>query len=187
MHKKRQGHLNIYQENVDDLLNHAGLATEQPLPPQRGIDRQWLPKGIRKFIQWICLPLVLMDLAAQKIARLIIRPPFKQVGQCKRRGNCCHYIMMKKSRFPFHMIERFWAVQINGFYFRHDEPVHYDGREVHIMGCRHLKKNGSCNNYRLRPLVCRRWPVIEHFGYPKTLKGCGYQLRLRKGKSTEME
>ena len=45
---------------------------------------------------------------------------------------------------------------------------------MHVMGCRHLRKDGSCGDYHLRPLICRQWPVIEHFGYPKVLKGCGY-------------
>ena len=35
-------------------------------------------------------------------------------------------------------------------------------------------KDGSCGQYRLRPQVCRQWPVIEHFGQPKILKGCGF-------------
>ena len=43
------------------------------------------------------------------------------------------------------------------------------------MGCRYLREDGSCSEYRLRPQVCRQWPVIEHFGYPKILKGCGFR------------
>ena len=27
----------------------------------------------------------------------------------------------------------------------------------------------------LRPAVCRKWPLIEYFGHPRILKGCGFQ------------
>jgi len=27
----------------------------------------------------------------------------------------------------------------------------------------------------LRPVVCRKWPVIEIFGQPRMLKGCGFK------------
>ena len=46
---------------------------------------------------------------------------------------------------------------------------------MHVMGCRHLRNDGTCGDYHLRPLICRQWPVVEYFGYPKILKGCGYQ------------
>lgn len=180
MEEKRQDHLRIIQDNIAQVVENAGDETEQPLPPPQGIPHQWLPNWARKGVQWICLPIVLLDYCAQKIARLIIRPPFKRVGSCKRRGNCCHYVMMRRSRGILGVIERFWATQINGFYFRHQEPLDYEGRKVNLMGCRYLQKDGSCGNYRLRPMVCRNWPVIAHFGWPHILKGCGYRAEKTK-------
>lgn len=180
MQIKRPTYQKITDDNVEALLENAGNATKQPDPPFCGVPRQWFPRKLAKLIQWICLPFVLIDCFAQKIARFIIRPPFKKVGRCKRRGHCCHYIVFKDTKGVIGYIQRFWATQINGFYFRHKEPVTYEGKKVIVMGCRYLHQNGSCRNYRLRPTVCRKWPVIEYFGWPRILKGCGYQIKKTK-------
>ena len=56
----------------------------------------------------------------------------------------------------------------------------YEEKEVYVMGCRYLQKNKRCKHYFLRPMVCRKWPIIEYFGYPKVLKGCGFSYKIRK-------
>lgn len=160
---------------IDDLLYKASVAKEPPPPPAEGIPRQWIPFWIRQPVKWLLLPFVLVDFAMQKLARKIIRPPFKRVGKCKRRGNCCHYILIRHSTSLLGKLFYFWYTQFHGFYPRYPKPQPYDGKRMHVMGCRYLKKDGSCSQYRLRPLVCRQWPVIEHFGYPKILKGCGFR------------
>ena len=170
----------VTNANVEEIIDGAGLETDQPAAPSFGIPEQWLPKWIRKTVQCICYPFVVLDLIAQKIARFIVKPPFKKVGKCKRRGNCCHYVVMRHRKGPLGVIERFWATQINGFYYRNADPVEYQGKKVYLMGCRYLQKNGSCGNYRLRPMICRTWPVIEHFGWPSLLKGCGYHYKKTK-------
>ncbi|MDN3504919.1 MAG: YkgJ family cysteine cluster protein [Rhabdochlamydiaceae bacterium] len=170
----------IRDDNVNLILENVGSETKPPLEPEQGIPKQWLPKFFRKMVQVICLPLVLLDFYAQKVARLIVRPPFKRVGQCKRRGNCCHYVVMKKSKGLMGVLEKFWATQINGFYFRNEKPVTYQEKQVYVMGCRYLQKDGSCGNYKLRPMICRQWPVIAHFGWPNILKGCGYEAKKTK-------
>ena len=167
-------------DNVDEIIEGAGLETSQPQPPIQGIPKQWLPNWVRRAVQWVCYPVVILDFTAQKIARLLVRPPFKRVGRCKRRGNCCHYVVMKRTRGVLGVLERFWATQINGFYFRNQVPVDYQGKKVHLMGCRYLKKDGSCGNYRLRPMICRTWPIVEHFGWPRLLKGCGFTYQETK-------
>ena len=50
----------------------------------------------------------------------------------------------------------------------------YEGKEMRVMGCRYLNREGMCDQYKLRPSICRQWPKIEHFGYPRILKGCGF-------------
>ncbi len=169
----------------DDLLkilNNAGEATSPPPPPAPGIPKQWVPGWIRWPIRAIFLPFIVLDSAMKKVARKIIRPPFKKEGQCKRRGNCCYYILMKRSKRFMHFIDRFWNTQINGFYVRDPEPKQLDDKEVFVMGCRYLKKDGSCAHYHLRPVICREYPVIEHFGAPKILKGCGYKVSCKDKK-----
>ncbi|MBS3905123.1 MAG: YkgJ family cysteine cluster protein [Simkania sp.] len=168
--------------DLDQVLEEVGDATSEPKPPEEGIPKQWVPHWIRVSIRLIVLPLALLDLSMQRLARKIVRPPFIQKGGCKRRGNCCHYIMIEQGRGVFGKLYHFWNTQINGFYLRAKEPHTYEGRQVHVMGCRYLKKDGSCGNYALRPLVCRKWPMIEHFGHPRILKGCGFEVGVREPK-----
>lgn len=166
--------------DLEDLVFKAGEATSQPAPPKGGIPRQWLPAFIRWPLRLFFLPFVLLDVAMQKCARLLIRPPYKTTGQCKRRGNCCHYILIRKPKGFFGHIFKFWNTQVNGFYLRNDETYEYEKHKVMIMGCRYLQKDGSCKHHATRPMVCRKWPVIEAFGVPRILKGCGFKAVDRK-------
>jgi len=169
--------------NLEDLIFKAGDATEQPSLPKGGIPRQWVPGWIRWPLRVFFLPFVLLDVAMQKLARLLIRPPYKQAGKCKKRGNCCHYIMIRKPKGILGWIFTFWNTQINGFYLRSQDTYEYERHRVQVMGCRYLQKDGSCKHHALRPMVCRKWPVIEQFGVPRMLKGCGFQALPRNKKT----
>ena len=166
--------------NIHDVLENAGRETEMP---GGKIPSQWLPGIFRWPVLITVLPFVWLDQFGQKVAKLIIRPPNILVGKCKKRGNCCHYIMIRKTRAPFGWLDLFWHTQINGF-FRRDKKVHmYHGMPIYIMGCRYLKKNGECGRYMFRPAICRSWPKVEYFGHPQILKGCGFSAKLRKSES----
>ncbi|MBS0605526.1 MAG: hypothetical protein KF898_00345 [Parachlamydiales bacterium] len=168
---------------LDELLEIAGDATEPPAVPQGGIPRQWVPAWVRWPLRIIILPGVLLDLAAQRFARLLIRPPFKQEGKCLKRGNCCHYILIPQPKGLFGRLFYLWSTQILGFYPRSRRIYESEGKKVLVMGCRYLQSDGSCRHYRLRPTVCRKWPIIEYFGYPRILKGCGFKAALRNPSS----
>lgn len=161
-------------ELLDDLLFEASEATHQPPPPKEGVPKQAVPYWLRYALKSLALPFVLIDFSMQKVAKKMIRPPFKREGSCKQRGNCCHYVLIARSTSLLGRLFYFWYTQVLGFYKRLQRPQTYEGKEMHVMGCRHLRKDGSCGDYHLRPLICRQWPVVEHFGYPKILKGCGY-------------
>jgi hypothetical protein len=175
--------MEIYSEpqvkNLDGILVLAEEAKEPPPGPPGGIPRQWLPGWIRWPIRMLLLPFIFLDLAAQKTARMLIQPPFKKGGKCLKRGNCCHYILVPEVKGILGKLFHFWNTQILGFYLHRSETYESDGKRVHVMGCRYLKKNGTCAHYHLRPTVCRKWPIIEYFGYPRILKGCGFKAILR--------
>jgi hypothetical protein len=161
--------------DLDDLLEEAGKATEMPKPPLGGIPKQWLPGWVRWSLRLVFLPFVWLDHFAQKLARFIVRPPFKKEGQCLKRGNCCHYILLPRYPKGLNGIAFFWYTQVHGFFLRFPESKVYENKQVKVMGCRYLQANGRCSQYHLRPLVCRGWPRIEYFGYPQILKGCGFK------------
>jgi len=166
--------------DIEDLVFKAGEAKEQPALPPHGIPRQKVPGWIRWPIRLLFLPFILLDVAMQRVARWLIPPPYKQVGSCKKRGNCCHYIMIRKPKGFLGWIFKFWNMEINGFYLRSDQEYEYENHKVMVMGCRYLQKDGSCKHHKFRPMVCRKWPVIEAFGVPRMLKGCGFKATPRK-------
>ncbi len=161
-------------ELLEDLLEEAEEANHDPPPPPNGIPRQKLPEWIRRCLKYFVLPFVLLDALTHKLALLIVRPPFKKKGKCLRRGNCCHYILIPYSKNLIGKIFYLWQTEVNGFYLRYKNPQTYEEKKVLVMGCRYLKKDGTCMQYHVRPQICRKWPVIEYFGYPKVLKGCGF-------------
>ena len=167
-------------EHLDELLLQAGEDDSVPVEPPGGIPKQFIPNWIRWPLRVIFLPLVLLDLWAQRIARLLIRPPFKQVGTCKKRGACCHYILIPAPKGIFGKLYYLWNTEILGFYRRDNGIYESEGHKVYVMGCRYLRKNGSCAHYFFRPPVCRNWPLIEHFGHPQIIKGCGFRAIQRK-------
>ena len=172
-------------EFLNQLLAKAETATSEPPPPPGGIPKQWVPGWIRWPLRIYILPLILLDLFAQRVAKFFIRPPFQQAGSCKRRGNCCHYILIPEAKGILGKVFYFWQTQMNGFYLREKSPRTYEGKKMLVMGCRYLKSNGSCGHYYTRPTVCRKWPRIEIFGFPKVLRGCGFKAVARKGYEKE--
>lgn len=138
--------LKMYSEGLDEILKLSEEATEPPAEPKE-IPKQWLPGWIRWPLRVAILPFVLIDLGAQVVARILIRPPFKKEGKCLKRGNCCHYILIPESKGVLGKMFYFWNTQILGFYKRREQVYESDGKPVHVMGCRYLQKNGSCGHY----------------------------------------
>jgi Fe-S-cluster containining protein len=165
--------------DFDYLREVAENATSIPPLPEGGIPKQKLPSWVRWSIRLIYIPFLQLEILAEKIARWIIRPPFVQKGQCKRRGNCCHYILFPETHGIMKKLFFFWNTEVHGFYQRIGMEGEYEGKKIFIFGCRYLKENGSCSNHLFRPKVCRSWPLISYFGPPKILKGCGYSVKIR--------
>ena len=165
--------------NLEDLIENAGVLTTPPSKPKSQPFYRYMTFVIRWPVRIVMLPFIWLDSLAQKIARLIIPPPFVKAGKCKKRGNCCYYILVRKMKGPLGFLDLFWHTQINGFFRREKKPVSYLKGSVYVMGCRYLKDNGSCGRYFFRPAVCRSWPRIEIFGVPEVLKGCGIFAKKR--------
>jgi hypothetical protein len=182
--KMRKSMLTLLPEteepSLDELLDQANEATSPPPDPEGGIPHQVIPGFIRWPLRVAFLPFTLLDLGMQRVARWFIRPPFKQTGSCLKRGNCCHYILLPEPKGIFGKLYYIWSTQILGFYPRNKNVYESEGKRVLVMGCRYLNDDGSCRHYHLRPTVCRKWPMIEYFGYPRILKGCGFKAIRRE-------
>ena len=167
------------QQYLELILDLAETLTAPPKVEGK-ITSQWLPEWIRCVLKVSYLPILLLDLFTQKIARYIIQPPFKQIGSCKRRGNCCYFILIPEPSGFIGRVFYFWQTEVNGFFLRSKSPEDEKGKKMLVMGCRQLNADGSCNTYKTRPSVCRRWPIIEYFGAPRVLKGCGFSAVIKK-------
>jgi len=171
----------MYSEpTLDQVLAQAEDSEAPPPEPPGGIPTQWVPGWIRWPLRVLLLPFILLDLAAQRCARIFIPPPLKKAGECLRRGNCCYYILLPESKGLLDKFFYFWNTQILGFYRRDQHVYESEGHRVYVMGCRYLQKDGKCGHYHLRPALCRKWPMIEYFGKPRMLKGCGFKAIPRK-------
>lgn len=162
---------------LEHILKEA--EREGPHPISINIPKQRLPHCARMFLRIIYLPVMVLDLSMQSLARKIIRPPYQKKGSCKRRGNCCRFILLPEAKGFFGRIYYFWQTEVNGFYVREISPADEEGNKMLILGCRHLSPSGKCLSYKTRPAVCRRWPMIEIFGTPRVLKGCGYSATIK--------
>ncbi|MBT3394064.1 MAG: hypothetical protein HN411_03010 [Waddliaceae bacterium] len=144
------------------------------------IPKQWLSPLFRWPLRVIMLPFVALDMAANKIASSIVRPPRRKTGKCARCGKCCHYILITAPRSFLGKGHLVWNTQVNGFYLRNTDPVDVDGEKMLVVSCRYLMKNGKCGCHILRPLVCRQWPRIERFGKEQITEGCSYHRQERQ-------
>lgn len=159
----------------EELIKDAEERTSRPPLPKEGVPKQKVPGWIRWPIRVSFLPFVLLDLAAQRLVRFFFKTPYKKVGACQKRGNCCYYIIIPEPESWMTKLNYFWHTEINGFYKRDYEPIEIDGGKLRVLGCRYLQTDGSCSHYRLRPVICREWPRIEYFGPPQCLRGCGFK------------
>jgi Fe-S-cluster containining protein len=142
------------------------------IPPQR------LASWIRWPVRIIAWPFVLLDLQMQRLARMIIRPPLRQEGHCLKRGSCCQTILIEYRPGLLGKLWLFWNTEVLGFYPKKSELHQEDGKAVFVMGCRYLRKDGTCAHYRLRPAVCRKWPLIEYFRKQEGKKGASVDTPL---------
>lgn len=166
---------------LDDILHEAEKEGPHLFPPT--LPKQRLPPYVRMILKLSYLPIMLLDLAMQSLAKKIIRPPFKKEGACKKRGNCCRFILLPAPTGFIGKLYFLWQTEVNGFYVKQTSPTGEDGGKILALGCRHLSDSGRCMSYKTRPAVCRRWPVIEVFGRPQILKGCGYRASPRSVKN----
>ncbi|MCH9634535.1 MAG: hypothetical protein S4CHLAM7_12880 [Chlamydiae bacterium] len=145
--------------------------------------KQKVPGWVRWPLRILAYPIMILDVYSQKFVYLLFKPKYKIEGDCKQRGNCCHFIHMgwpKKGKLSlFSKLYIFWQTEILGFYFRSFDFIE-DEELTRVMSCRYLGSNGKCNHYGLRPGICRDWPKTHLLRKPHLLKGCGFKVVLRK-------
>jgi hypothetical protein len=122
---------------------------------------------------------VLFELAVYRMVRLFVRPKYVLTGSCHKCGDCCEQILGNPPRFVKDsklLIALFvgWHRVVHNFHVN----ARGDDGEV-IFRCGHLKGDGRCGIYRLRPFICRNYPVLPFYGPPQPLPSCGFGVAAR--------
>lgn len=130
----------------------------------------------------------LLDFFFRRIVVFIFEKSYlyQRTGSCKQCGQCCKSIIICME--PKFLRKRFlrnfaiwWNKYFNSLY--HIGTFIEDGYMVY--SCKLQNEDGSCGNYRWRPLFCREYPHrFKYFEMPATLPGCGFKFEVKQ-KSTK--
>jgi hypothetical protein len=132
----------------------------------------------RRAIREISCLFIRLELAAMRLVRWVYPPRFVLTGECHRRGVCCRHIIGD----PPALIRRTRLLSLWTGYHALAHDFHVVGRGPNdeiIFACGHLQSDGRCGIYRLRPFICRNYPVLPFFASPQLLPGCGYRVAPR--------
>ena len=149
------------------------------------------PRGLvlrvirRLFREALWVFVVIMN-AGRRFGSILLRTEYRLAGGCDRRGACCHHVLLEWSplfdRHPWLGRVVLWKLtRIYSFFDRGYSWEVQDGLVTRVLGCHALRTDGSCGEYRLRPLICRAYPELPLMGKPLLLKGCGFRFERRDG------
>jgi hypothetical protein len=156
-------------------------------PPARSFPLRVMRRLIREFL-WVFI--ALMDLG-RRFGSWLLRSEYIVTGGCKKRGACCHHILLEwtpmlDARPWLARLVLFKMTRIYNFYDRGYTWEVEDGFMARVLSCHSLRPDGSCGEYRIRPLICRSYPELPLIGKPMVLKGCGYTFA-RRDRGAESE
>ena len=152
-----------------------------PDPRHRGPIRRFARRCVRE-IMW---PFLLLLEAGHRFGRVLLRTEYVVQGGCRKRGACCHHILMEWTplldRYPWLGRLALWKMtRLYSFYDKGYSWEVQDGLQVRVLGCHALQADGKCGEYRTRPLFCRTYPEVPLTGRPRVLRGCGYRFVKRE-------
>ena len=170
----------------------------EPVDPARAllgahpdpVPRGFILRAVRRILrEWMYVFVLILDLGRRFGTRLL-QTEYKLSGACDRRGACCHHVLLEWSplfdRFPFLGRLVLWKyTRLYSFFDRGYTWEIQPGLMARVLGCHALKDDGSCGEYRTRPLICRAFPELPLTGKPLLLNGCGYRFERRDGKKEE--
>jgi Fe-S-cluster containining protein len=127
----------------------------------------------------LVMSFIILDNHITNLVKRPFRTKWKLSGKCNKCGICCQEIMLDihpnllKSRFTTDIIVR-WLSWAFNFYLKDIDEKKYKL----IFGCKTLRKNGTCGDYKWRPNICRNYPIVDFFDEPSLFKTCGYKAKI---------
>lgn len=159
----------------------------QPDPPPRGL----LLRIVRRILREAAFVFVVLLDLGRRLGAVLLRTEYKLAGGCKKRGACCHHVLLEWTpildRYPLLGRIVLWKLtRLYSFYDRGYTWEVEDGFMARVLGCHALLPDGRCGEYRTRPLFCRTYPELPLLGKPMVLKGCGYHFVRRDGRPEDV-
>ena len=133
----------------------------------------------RRALREIAVLITRLDLSMLALWRRLRPPRYELVGSCQRRGACCTQIVADPPRA---VLERPGLLKLFVGLHRLLHNFRLVGRGPEgqlVFTCGYVGTDGRCGIYRLRPRLCRTYPLLPYFEAPKLLPGCGYRTVLR--------
>lgn len=159
------------------------LLGAQPDPAPRGL----VLRLVRRVLRELSYVFIIILNSGRRFGTILLQTEYKLTAGCKKRGACCHHILLEWSplfdRFPLLGRIILWKyTRLYSFFDRGYTWEIQDGLMARVLGCHALQSDGSCGEYRIRPLICRAFPELPLTGKPRLLKGCGYEFVRRDNK-----
>lgn len=121
-----------------------------------------------------------LELFWVRIFQRLVKPRFVITGACQSNGQCCHHLLFVEGfleRWPgLRRLYQFWLNGIYRFVATENVVEMPGGRRARIYRCDFLDANRRCRSHRLRPLLCRRYPLPGYFVAANLHRGCGYRV-----------
>jgi hypothetical protein len=174
----------MFSKRPDVPLDPArSVLGAHPDPPPRGIIVRVL-RGLARVGMYVFV--IILD-AGRRFGALILQTEYKIAGGCDKRGACCHHVLLEWStlfdRFPILGRIVLWKyTRLYSFFDRGYTWEIQPGLMTRVLGCHAVQEDGSCGEYRMRPLICRAFPELPLTGKPLLLNGCGYRFERRDGR-----
>ena len=115
-----------------------------------------------------------LDLIFNYYIHKVFPTQYVRQGKCKKRGVCCTNLAIGASSFilkrPYF---KYIVLKYFSFFYNFEPIGEHLEEKVIVFRCRYLK-NYQCSIHKFRPFMCRRYPIVNFFGKPKVLPGCGY-------------
>jgi Putative zinc- or iron-chelating domain len=128
--------------------------------------------------------LAIIFMLADNFVTNLVKKPFRTrwvlTGKCAKCGKCCQDIKLAidpkllSNAFIRELVVR-WTSWVMGFDLKR---IEYNPPYL-VFGCKKLRQNGSCADYKWRPNVCRNYPLVDFFKEPALFGTCGYKAKLR--------
>ncbi len=103
-------------------------------------------------------------------------------GSCNLCGQCCREVCLYVGSKWLRTEKQHRKEAIENPYLNHFKPIGKTDDGFLKFTCTRLNENGTCSDYKGRPLLCKRFPTTSiYFQHGQLPKGCGFRM------STEMD